>query len=99
MSEQRQVLEEIVERGNPGEWLNVLQHEVTRANNAEASVEHFKSELSLSLAREQRTREALEKLEGYASDHAQIGQGLMNARWVRDVARDALSSVPDGEQR
>jgi hypothetical protein len=31
-------LREIVERGDPDEWLRVLQHEATRANNAEADL-------------------------------------------------------------
>lgn len=35
----REILEEVARRGDPEEWLNVLQHEATRANNAEAAVE------------------------------------------------------------
>jgi len=57
----QQKLREVAERGDVEEWLRVLKHESTRANNAEEKAEHFRQEvarLEARLAETERERDA-----------------------------------------
>lgn len=85
----RRKLEEIVERGDPVEWLNVLKHEATRANNAEAAVEHWRSELADSQARERQLAEAIRSVPWNTTDPSRDASPVI----VERQAWDALQTL------